>query len=455
MSNKASIPKGTRDFSPLEMKKRSFVMDVIKSKFQNFGFEQIETPVMENLSTLTGKYGDEGDQLMFKILDSGDFLKKVNLEQLGNSKSLTPQIASKALRYDLTVPFARYIVQNRNDITFPFKRYQLQAVWRADRPQRGRFREFYQCDADIIGTKSLLCEVELIKLYDEVFSSLGIENFTIKLNNRKILYGIAQVIGEEENLMSITTALDKLDKIGREGVENELLQKGFKQSTISQLSFLFELKDLSFVDKLEKIKHFLSDSELGTKGIEELSFIISKLQFVNLSNANIDIDLTLARGLNYYTGAIIEVVSDDVNIGSIGGGGRYDDLTGIFGLKNVSGVGVSIGFDRLCMVLEELNLFPEINESSVEIMFVNFGDLESNYCLSMVQKLRDNNVSSELYPSPDKIKKQMQYANKKSVGFVAIIGHNEIENNTITLKDMSDGSQKNINFEQLLTILKN
>ena len=455
MSNKASIPKGTRDFSPLEMRKRSFVMEVIKSKFQNFGFEQIETPVMENLSTLTGKYGDEGDQLMFKILDSGDFLKKVNLEQESNSKSLTPQIASKALRYDLTVPFARYVVQNRNNITFPFKRYQLQAVWRADRPQRGRFREFYQCDADIIGTQSLLCEVELIKLYDEVFSTLGLENFTIKLNNRKILYGIAQVLGEENNLLSITTALDKLDKVGREGVENELLQKGIKQSKIDQLSFLFELDAPSFVKKLERIKQFLSDSELGMKGIEELSYIFSKLQFVNLSNANIDFDLTLARGLDYYTGAIIEVVSDDVNIGSIGGGGRYDDLTGIFGLKDVSGVGVSFGFDRLCMVLEELDLFPEIDESSVEIMFVNFGESESNYCLSVVQKLRDNNVSAELYPSTDKIKKQMQYANKKSVRFVAMIGQDEIENKTITLKNMSDGSQKNVNFEELLTILKN
>ena len=453
MNNKASIPKGTRDFSPQTMRKRNYVFQKMKTTFGVFGFEQIETPSMEKLETLTGKYGEEGDQLIFKILKSGDFLSKALIDKSTNSKSLTPQISDKALRYDLTVPFARYVAQNRNDIAFPFRRFQMQNVWRADRPQKGRFREFYQCDADIIGTNSLIAEIELVQLYDDVFDSLGLKNISIKINNRKILSGIAQVVGEEDKIIDITVALDKLDKIGEAKVKEEMYEKGISRDTVAKMDILFNLNGTNS-SKLISLKDFLKDSDIGLKGIYELSQVVNQLEEIQLKCATLDIDVTLARGLNYYTGAIFEVEATDVSIGSIGGGGRYDDLTGIFGFENMSGVGISFGFDRICIVLEALDLFPKFTEKGTQVLFVNFGKEEANYCLNLLKKLRSEGIKSEIYPSATKMKKQMQYADRKNVEYVLLVGENEMRTNTITVKNMFDGSQKNVTFEQLLLTIK-
>jgi histidyl-tRNA synthetase len=435
------------------MRKRNYVFQKMKTTFGVFGFEQIETPSMEKLETLTGKYGEEGDQLIFKILKSGDFLSKALIDKSTTSKSLTPQISDKALRYDLTVPFARYVAQNRNDIALPFRRFQMQNVWRADRPQKGRFREFYQCDADIIGTNSLIAEIELVQLYDDVFDSLGLKNISIKINNRKILSGIAQVVGEEDKIIDITVALDKLDKIGEAKVKEEMYEKGISKDTVAKMDILFNLKGTNSY-KLISLKDFLKDSDIGLEGIYELSQVVNQLEEIQLKCATLDIDVTLARGLNYYTGAIFEVEAKDVSIGSIGGGGRYDDLTGIFGFENMSGVGISFGFDRICIVLEALDLFPKFTEKGTQVLFVNFGKEEAIYCLNLLKKLRSEGIKSEIYPSATKMKKQMQYADRKNVEYVLLVGENEIRTNTITVKNMFDGSQKNVTIEQLLLTIK-
>ena len=453
MNSKPNIPSGTRDFSPNVMRQRNYVFQKMKKAFEIFSFEQIETPCIEKLETLTGKYGNEGEQLIFKILKSGNYLSQAKIEKSTNFKSLTPQISDKALRYDLTVPFARYVAQNRNDIVFPFKRFQMQNVWRSDRPQKGRFREFYQCDADIIGSNSLLAEVELIQLYDEIFDSLNLRNITLKINNRKILSGISKVIGEEDKITDITIALDKLDKMGESKVKQELFDKGISEKSISSIFILLNLSG-SNSSKIISLKDFLKNSLTGLEGINELSKVISQLEKIKLKCLNLEIDVSLARGLNYYTGAIFEVVANDVNIGSLGGGGRYDNLTEIFGLENMSGVGISFGFDRICMVLEMFNLFPDFSEIDSKVMFVNFGESESAYCLNLLKKLRSEGIKSEIYPNASKMKKQMQYANKKNVKYVLLIGEDEITNNSITIKNMNDGSQDNVTFKQLLSILK-
>ncbi|MEN8137774.1 MAG: histidine--tRNA ligase [Bacteroidota bacterium] len=453
MAQKPGIPKGTRDFSPVEMAKRNYLFSTIKDTFKKFGFSQIETPSFENLSTLMGKYGEEGDRLIFKILNSGDYLKKAD-QQLLNEKSstkLTSSISEKALRYDLTVPFARYVVQHNNDITFPFKRYQIQPVWRADRPQKGRFREFYQCDADVVGSNSLLQEVEFVQLYDEVFYKLGLKDVGIKLNNRKILAGVADVADISEQLIDMTVALDKLDKIGEDKVKQEMRDKGISDEAIAKIQPLFELKG-SNSEKLEKLSGLLSDSEIGIKGVEELKTVISTVEEIGLKTADLVLDVTLARGLNYYTGAIYEVEAHGVKMGSIGGGGRYDDLTGIFGLKGISGVGISFGLDRIYLVLEELGLFPDTQSEGVHVMFVNFGEKEAVYCLKAVKKLRENGINAELYPDSSKMKKQMNYANKKGIPYVALVGEEEMNSGEITIKNMESGEQNKIAFSQLSEI---
>ena len=453
MAQKASIPKGTRDFSSEVMMQRNYVFKTIQSAFQRFGFMPIETPAMENLDTLIGKYGEEGDRLIFKILNSGDYLSKASLGVDMTSKSLTKQISEKALRYDLTVPFARYVVQNKNDITFPFKRYQMQPVWRADRPQKGRFREFYQCDADVVGSDSLLYEVELVQLYDEVFATLGLQDYSICINNRKVLSGIVESIGESEKFIDITAALDKLDKIGVEKVQEEMRIKGVDDEAIAKMIPLFELSG-SNTNKLDKLELFLSNSEVGKKGVEELRFVLNMLSDLGLRKAKLELDITLARGLNYYTGAIFEVKTNEVQMGSIGGGGRYDDLTSIFGLKDVSGVGISFGVDRICLVLEELNLFPELLEASTQLMFVNFGEQEATYCMKLLKQLRDVGVNAEIYPTAAKMKKQMNYADKKSVKYVVLVGENEMASGNLTVKNMSKGTQQSLTIEDLLVLLK-
>ena len=404
MAQKPSIPKGTRDFSPIEVSKRNYIVDTIKSKFQNFGFQPIETPSFENSATLMGKYGDEGDRLIFKILNSGDFLKKVDDTTYAEKDSLvmTPKISEKALRYDLTVPFARYVVQHQNEIDFPFKRYQIQPVWRADRPQKGRFREFYQCDADVVGSKSLFQEVDFIQLYDSVFTALNLDGTTIKMNNRKVLSGFAEVIGASDKLIDFTVALDKLDKIGEEKVKEEMLTKGISEEAISKIQPIFNVSG-SFSDKIETVKSILESSEIGMEGIKELEFIQEAISQLPLQTATLDLDITLARGLNYYTGAIFEVSAPEgVSMGSIGGGGRYDDLTGIFGLKDMSGVGISFGLDRIYLVLEELNKFPDTVSENTKVLFVNFGETEALYAMQAIKKLRANGVSAELYPDKKK-----------------------------------------------------
>ena len=460
MAQKPSLPKGTRDFSPAEVAKRTYITNVIRKQFKHFGFNPIETPSFENSATLMGKYGEEGDRLIFKILNSGDYLKKANEELLVNkdSQKLIPQISEKALRYDLTVPFARYVVQHQNDIEFPFKRFQIQPVWRADRPQKGRFREFFQCDADVVGSTSLWQEIEFVQLYDAVFTDLGLSGVTIKMNNRKILSGIAEVIGAKDKLIDFTVALDKLDKIGEEGVKTEMLAKGISPEGIEKVTPLFNFKG-SFKEKLDQLNTLLKSSDEGLKGVEELTFIINTIENLGLQTATLDLDVTLARGLNYYTGAIFEVAAPKgVSMGSIGGGGRYDDLTGIFGLKNVSGVGISFGLDRTYLVLEELGLFPSEVAQSTQVFFVNFGNEEALYAYQTIKKLRAQGISAEIYPDPvtsnKQMKKQMNYANKRAFPFVVLAGTDEAAKEEYTLKNMLTGNQQVVNFKVLLSLVK-
>lgn len=456
MSKKPSIPKGTRDFSPAEVAKRNYIFSIIKSNFEKFGFQPIETPSFENSDTLMGKYGEEGDRLIFKILNSGDYLDKVPAEELQtiNYKQLTGKISEKALRYDLTVPFARYVVQHQNEIEFPFKRYQIQPVWRADRPQKGRFREFFQCDADVVGSTSLWQEVELVQLYDSVFSQLGLKGTTIKINNRKILSGIAEVIGASDKLIDFTVALDKLDKIGEDGVKKEMLEKGISENAIEKVQPLFHFTG-TINEKIAQLSNLLSTSDEGKKGVEELQFICETIQELGLQSASLDLDVTLARGLNYYTGAIFEVAAPkEVAMGSIGGGGRYDDLTGIFGLKNMSGVGISFGLDRIALVIEELNLFPETVTSTTRAMFINFGDKEALYSMKAIAKLRAENLKVELYLDNTKIGKQFQHADKRGIPFAILVGEEEMSHQEFTLKNLATGEQQKVDFATLVTLLK-
>ncbi len=453
---KPSIPKGTRDFSPTEVAKRNYIFSTIKSSFENFGFQPIETPSFENSSTLMGKYGDEGDRLIFKILNSGDFLSKTSDEFLSNKNSLklTSQISEKALRYDLTVPFARYVVQHQNEISFPFKRYQMQPVWRADRPQKGRFREFYQCDADVVGSKSLTQEIEFIQLYDDVFTKLKLEGVTIKMNNRKILAGIAEIIGAADKLIDFTVALDKLDKIGAEGVANEMLSKGISEDAIKKVQPLFNFKG-SNSEKLSQLKGMLATSDQGLSGVEDLQYVVETITALELQSSNLEIDVTLARGLNYYTGAIFEVAAPSgVQIGSIGGGGRYDDLTGIFGLKDVSGVGISFGLDRIYLVLEELNLFETVELPKPKVVFLNFDETKILSQLKAIKTLRENNIKSELYPDLGKSnkqqKKQWKYITTREIEFVV----SNIENEIFTLKNMNSGEQAECSLSEMIKTLK-
>ncbi len=438
---KPTIPKGTRDFTPVEMLKRNYIFNTIKKHFIRFGYQPIETPAMENLTTLMGKYGEEGDKLLFKILNSGDFLNKVAPDDLQakNSLKLTTKISEKGLRYDLTVPFARFVVQHQNEISFPFKRYQIQPVWRADRPQKGRYREFFQCDADVIGNNALLNEVELVQLIDSIFSDLNVKVIT-QLNNRKILSGIAEIIGQADKIIDITVAMDKLDKIGLDHVNLELLDKGLPQQAVDQLQPILLLSGDN-KEKLQSLKEVLKDSEIGLKGVAEMQEIMDYLQLFDLQN-EVELNLTLARGLNYYTGSIFEVKAKDVQIGSICGGGRYDDLTGIFGLKDVSGVGISFGADRIFDVLNELDLYPKHQTENTKVLFINFGKKEEAYCLPILAKLRAGGVNAEIYPEAAKMKKQMKYANNKAVPFVALVGENEMEKAELMLKNMETGEQK-------------
>ncbi|MFE3848915.1 histidine--tRNA ligase [Flavobacterium sp. LB3P45] len=455
MASKPSIPKGTRDFSPTEVAKRQYIIQIIKSNFEKFGFQPIETPSFENSETLMGKYGEEGDRLIFKILNSGDYLAKANATNLENKDStkLTSSISEKALRYDLTVPFARYVVQHQNEIEFPFKRYQIQPVWRADRPQKGRFREFFQCDADVVGSKSLWQEVELVQLYDTVFAALGLKGVTIKINNRKILSGIAEVIGASDKLIDFTVALDKLDKIGEDGVKKEMMEKGISEKAILKVQPLFSFTG-TISEKITQLSVLLSESEEGMKGVEELRFICENVIKLGLSNSILDLDVTLARGLNYYTGAIFEVAPPkSVAMGSIGGGGRYDDLTGIFGLKNMSGVGISFGLDRIYLVVEELNLFPETVTATSKALFINYGDKEALYALQAIQKLRASGVKVELYPDNTKLAKQFQHADKRGIPYAVIIGEQEMASESYSLKNLITGEQVSLDFENLLVVL--
>lgn len=453
---KPSIPKGTRDFSPEEVTRRNYIFDIIKETFSLYGFQPIETPSFENSETLMGKYGEEGDRLIFKILNSGDFLSKVDDKVFSekDSNKITSQISEKALRYDLTVPFARYVVQHQNEITFPFKRYQIQPVWRADRPQKGRFREFFQCDADVVGSNSLWQEVEFVQLYDAVFSKLGLKGLTIKINNRKILSGIAETIGAEDKLIDFTVALDKLDKIGEEGVKNEMRNKGIGEDALQKLQPLFSFKGNNN-DKLNSLREMLQTSGLGMKGVEELTFITDNVETLGLQTASLEIDVTLARGLNYYTGAIFEVsVPAEVNMGSIGGGGRYDDLTGIFGLKDMSGVGISFGLDRIYLVLEELNLFPATVAKNTKSLFINFGEKEALYAMKAITNLRKIGITAELYPDNVKMGKQMGYADKRDIPFTILAGEKEIQAESFTLKNMKSGEQSQVSFKELEAFLK-
>lgn len=453
MAAKPSIPKGTRDFSPMEMSKRNYIFDTIRQAFHLFGFQQIETPAMENLSTLMGKYGEEGDKLLFKIQNSGDYFNKLTDEELlsRNATKLASKFCEKGLRYDLTVPFARYVVMHREELVFPFKRYQIQPVWRADRPQKGRYREFYQCDADIIGNNSLINEIELLRLIDHVFNKLKIR-VAIKLNNRKILAGIAEVIGEPERIIDITVAIDKLDKIGLDGVIAELKEKGIGDSSIEKLLPILQAQGGN-KEKLQTIAQTLKGNETGEKGVEEISFILDAVEELSL-DSTVELDLTLARGLNYYTGAILEVKALDVVIGSITGGGRYDNLTGVFGMDGVSGVGISFGADRIYDVMNQLNLYPEESIRTTQIMFVNFGDKEALHCLKLIEKLRNAGISAELYPGSDKMKKQMGYANSHAIPYVALIGESEMGNNTVSVKNMNNGEQRSMAIEELISILQ-
>jgi len=451
MAQKPSIPKGTRDFSPIEVAKRQYIISVIKKHFERSGFQPIETPTFENSETLMGKYGEEGDRLIFKILNSGDYLSKATEAYLTerNSLKLTTQISEKALRYDLTVPFARYVVQHQNELEFPFKRYQIQPVWRADRPQKGRFREFYQCDADVVGSTSLWQEVELVQLYDAVFHELKIEGVTIKINNRKILSGIAEVIGAGDKLIDFTVALDKLDKIGEDGVKEEMLVKGISPEAIEKVQPLFNFSG-SLSDKLRQLRDLLTASEEGTKGVDELTFICETVEELGLKSAALNLDVTLARGLNYYTGAIFEVSAPEtVKLGSIGGGGRYDDLTGIFGLKNMSGVGISFGLDRIYLVAEELDVFPQTVSNVTQVLFLNFGDREAKYCMKAIHYLREAGINAELYPDKAKVAKQFQFADKKGIAYAVIVGETEMQQQLYAVKDLKSGVQQTVSLEEL------
>ena len=446
MAQKPSIPKGTRDFSPEEMMRRTYIFDTIKSVFRLFGYAPLETPSMENLSTLLGKYGDEGDKLLFKILNSGDYGAKLSEEELRQAS----KISEKGLRYDLTVPFARYVVQHQNEIVFPFKRYQIQPVWRADRPQKGRYREFYQCDVDVIGSTSLLSEVELVDIVSRVFSKLGI-SVTLKMNNRKILFGIAESIGHADKMIDITVAIDKLDKIGLDNVKAELRERGIDDEAIAKLQPILELSGTN-AEKLEKLANVIGASETGIKGIEEMRTIFSHIEALGI-NLTPELDLSLARGLNYYTGAIFEVKANDFQIGSISGGGRYDDLTGIFGMPGMSGVGISFGADRIYDVMLGLNLFPEELACSTKVFFVNLGESEQIASMRLISELRNKGVAAEIYPESAKMKKQMEYANRRGIPYVVIIGSDELERKVATLKDMRSGEQRELSFEELVAAL--
>ena len=452
MANKPNIVKGTRDFSPAEMSKRNYIFNTIKEVYALYGYQQIETPSLETLQTLMGKYGEEGDKLLFKVLNSGDFLNKVSDEELQerNVLKLASKICEKGLRYDLTVPFARYVVMHHDEIQFPFKRYQIQPVWRADRPQKGRYREFYQCDADVVGSDSLLNEVELMQIVDEVFTRFGVR-VLLKINNRKILTGIAEVIGAADKIVDITVAIDKLDKIGLEGVNQELANAGIDADAIEKLQPIISLQGTN-EEKLKTIGEVLKDSEIGLKGVEEVSYILKVLKSVGLHH-EIELDLTLARGLNYYTGAIFEVKALDVEIGSITGGGRYDNLTGIFGKPGLSGVGISFGADRIYDVLHALNLYPKETIGGTQLLFINFGDQETAYCLPLVNEARRQGVCTELFPDAVKMKKQMSYANAHEIPYVALAGENEMKENKITLKDMRSGEQKLLSKDDLIPFL--
>lgn len=447
--NKPSIPKGTRDFSPVEMAKRNYIFDTIRSVYSLYGFRQIETPAMETLQTLLGKYGEEGDKLLFRVLNSGDYLSRVTDEQLKarNSVALSSKICEKGLRYDLTVPFARFVVMHRDEIQLPFKRYQIQPVWRADRPQKGRYREFYQCDADIVGSDSLLNEVELVQIMDTVFQRLGIR-VQIKINNRKLLSGIAEIVGEADKIVDITVAIDKLDKIGLDKVNEELRADGISEEAIAKLQPVISLSGTN-AEKLQTMGNFLADSEIGMKGIEELRFILEVAGKVELKN-ELQLDLTLARGLNYYTGAIFEVKALDTPMGSITGGGRYDNLTGIFGMPGISGVGISFGADRIYDVLNTLDLYPKEITTNTQVLFINFGEKETEYCLPILCKARENGIRTELFPDSAKMKKQMSYANAKHIPFVALAGENEMNEGKFTLKNMETGEQKLVSAEELI-----
>ena len=453
MAQKPSIPKGTRDFSPIEMAKRNYIFNTIKEVFLLYGFQQIETPAMENLSTLMGKYGEEGDKLLFKMLNSGDYLKNAPAEMLEQHDyiHLIPKISEKGLRYDLTVPFARYVVMHRNDIQFPFKRYQIQPVWRADRPQKGRYREFYQCDADVVGSDSLMNEIELVGMIDEVFKRFGI-NVIIKINNRKVLSGIAEVIGAPDKIVDITVAIDKIDKIGLENVNAELLEKGLSQDAVDALQPLLTLSG-SNEEKLSTLSTLLASSEVGMKGVEELRYVLSNSE-AQQPKGVVELDVSLARGLNYYTGTIIEVKAKDVAIGSITGGGRYDNLTGVFGMPGTSGVGISFGADRIYDVLNTLELYPKDTLASTKVLFVNFGEKEGAQSLQYVMKLRANGIPAEIYPDSTKMKKQMSYANDKNVAYVAMVGETEMANGTIALKCMETGEQENLTIDEVISKLK-
>ncbi len=453
MAQKPSIPKGTRDFSPIEMAKRNYIFNTIKEVFLLYGFQQIETPAMENLSTLMGKYGEEGDKLLFKMLNSGDYLKNAPAEMLEQHDyiHLIPKISEKGLRYDLTVPFARYVVMHRNDIQFPFKRYQIQPVWRADRPQKGRYREFYQCDADVVGSDSLMNEIELVGMIDEVFKRFGI-NVIIKINNRKVLSGIAEVIGAPDKIVDITVAIDKIDKIGLENVNAELLEKGLSQDAVDALQPLLTLSG-SNEEKLATLSTLLASSEVGMKGVEELRYILTNSE-AQQPKGVVELDVSLARGLNYYTGTIIEVKAKDVAIGSITGGGRYDNLTGVFGMPGTSGVGISFGADRIYDVLNTLELYPKDTLASTKVLFVNFGEKEGAQSLQYVMKLRANGIPAEIYPDSTKMKKQMSYANDKNVAYVAMVGETEMANGTIALKCMETGEQENLTIDEVISKLK-
>ncbi|MCM1137087.1 MAG: histidine--tRNA ligase [Muribaculum sp.] len=452
MAQKPSIPKGTRDFTPAEMARRNYIFDTIRSVFHLFGFQQIETPAMENLSTLMGKYGEEGDKLLFKILNSGDFLRGVdpNLIESGDCPKLAAQLCEKGLRYDLTVPFARFVVMHRNDLSFPFKRFQIQPVWRADRPQKGRYREFYQCDADVIGSDSLLNEIDLLQLIDEVFKRLKV-NITIKLNNRKVLAGIAELIGAPEKIVDITVAIDKIDKIGLDNVKAELLERGLSEEAIDKITPIITLEGTN-EERLEKLAKLLAGSDTGLKGVEELRVVMLGTEALGLF-ANLELDVSLARGLNYYTGTIIEVKACDVEIGSITGGGRYDNLTGVFGLPGVSGVGISFGADRIYDVLNALDLYPAGITGSAKVMFTNFGEKEAVKSLEIIKQLRGAGVACEIFPDNAKMKKQMGRADALGIPFVAIVGETELANGTVTLKDMTSGEQQEMTVDNLIKLL--